>query len=674
MVINNHFLLKQNTLPKRQSSFINIIKYDSVLGKLKFINKGEEHQKYGMSIPDWMINDAIRSSVPYLTYLAKSSNSKITVPKVGKGQGKGLIGKKKSDAVVQKEKKKHTAPRKKSSITADDNILPDPDEAIKLGSDLLSCAISDGGEAYVNEGEKEVIVQCKGVNVETDKEAADDQNKKLKGVAYIPAATQSLLNPKKGCRASKEDQMNLTRGLKMKMKILSSDDERIETDGSENADEEIADKEIVDKEIVDEEMTDEEKADDDQARDVQAYDDQANDNQVGVQIPETQKKKPEIPPSSSSLTLSSAEYGNQFLNDSSNISLVGILKEPAEIEIQLMVDVPVHKEHPVVQRTSLVDAIVSMFPNMTTPTQIPPTTEAQVTNVSESDSSLTILQRLSELEMKVKALSKVDHAEAIEESIQANIINEVKNQLPKYLPKAVSNYVKPRMESKVRDVLQKNPINLFQSSSTQADSLTEHELKNKLFDRMKKSGSFLEHEKHLELYNDLIGSIGLDEAIAKKHTTSTNSLKGKNTIKSSKTDKSVNAKEVVQEVAMEAEEPVEDDVVNVEEQPQDDAAPKQDNSIWFKQDDVARPETPDPDWHKESNADDAPKQNWFNELVNVEKDPFTFDDLMGTIDFTKFAKNCLKKDKITKADLEEPTFMLLKESCKNIIELEYNLE
>ncbi|GKC91330.1 hypothetical protein Tco_1151979 [Tanacetum coccineum] len=87
-----------------------------------------------MSIPDSMMNDAIRSS--YLTYLAKSSNSKITVPKVGKGQGKGLIGKKKSDSVVQKEKKKHTAPRKKSSITADDNILPDPDEAIKLGESI----------------------------------------------------------------------------------------------------------------------------------------------------------------------------------------------------------------------------------------------------------------------------------------------------------------------------------------------------------------------------------------------------------------------------------------------------------------------------------------------------------------------------------------------------------
>ncbi|GKA69947.1 hypothetical protein Tco_0776011 [Tanacetum coccineum] len=59
----------------------------------------------------------------------------------------------------------------------------------------------------------------------------------------------------------------------------------------------------------------------------------------------------------------------------------------------------------------------------------------------------------------------------------------------------------------------------------------------------------------------------------------------------------------------------------------------------------------------------------------TEKDPFTFNDLMGsTIDLTKFTMNRLKKDKITKADLEGPTFMLLKGTCRNQIELEYNFE
>ncbi|GJX45560.1 hypothetical protein Tco_0262236 [Tanacetum coccineum] len=63
----------------------------------------------------------------------------------------------------------------------------------------------------------------------------------------------------------------------------------------------------------------------------------------------------------------------------------------------------------------------------------------------------------------------------------------------------------------------------------------------------------------------------------------------------------------VHEVAMKADESreVEDDVENVEEQPQDDAAPKKENSVWFKQD--PKPKTPDPNWQKEPKANDAPK-------------------------------------------------------------------
>ncbi|GJX39573.1 hypothetical protein Tco_0252876 [Tanacetum coccineum] len=128
-------------------------------------------------------------------------------------------------------------------------------------------------------------------------------------------------------------------------------------------------------------------------------------------------EKHAVPLPSSSLSLSSIEYGNQFLNDNADMSLNEVLKDPVKDE------------------------------------------------------------RLMKLEKKVVAMSKIDHTEAIKEFVQANMINEVKNQLPKFLPKAVSEYVQLRMERTIRDVLKKNPINLFQFSSTSADSLTEYELK-----------------------------------------------------------------------------------------------------------------------------------------------------------------------------------------------------
>nr|GEU38366.1 hypothetical protein [Tanacetum cinerariifolium] len=117
-----------------------------------------------------------------------------------------------------------------------------------------------------------------------------------------------------------------------------------------------------------------------------------------------------------------------------------------------------------------------------------------------------------------------------------------------------------------------------------------------------------------------------------------------------------------------------DVVMDAEQPPQDDAALNQDKSKWFKQDVVERPETLDLEWFKEPNVNDNPEQNWFNEMVNAEKDPKKFDDLIrSTIDFTKLSKNCLQKDKLTKADIEGPALAILKGNFKNNVELEYNL-
>ncbi|GJV07891.1 hypothetical protein Tco_1345547 [Tanacetum coccineum] len=78
-------------------------------------------------------------------------------------------------------------------------------------------------------------------------------------------------------------------------------------------------------------------------------------------------------------------------------------------------------------------------------------------------------------------------------------------------------------------------------------------------------------------------------------------------------------------------------------------------------------------------ADTAPSQDrskcWFNDMENAKKSLVTFDDVIGSVvDFTKFVKNCLQKEKIRKADFKERAFKLLKGNYKNYIELEYNFE
>nr|GEW46194.1 Gag-Pol polyprotein [Tanacetum cinerariifolium] len=48
----------------------------------------------------------------------------------------------------------------------------------------------------------------------------------------------------------------------------------------------------------------------------------------------------------------------------------------AKLEMQSMVDVPIHQEDPSVQRTSLIDTVISMVTNKKTKTPTPPTTQA----------------------------------------------------------------------------------------------------------------------------------------------------------------------------------------------------------------------------------------------------------------------------------------------------------
>ncbi|GJU68487.1 hypothetical protein Tco_1254746 [Tanacetum coccineum] len=62
-------------------------------------------------------------------------------------------------------------------------------------------------------------------------------------------------------------------------------------------------------------------------------------------------------------------------------------------------------------------------------------------------------------------------------------------------------------------------------------------------------------------------------------------------------------------------------------------------------------------------------------MLSAVKDPLTFDELMATpIDFSKFAMNRLKIDKLTKAHLVRPVYNILNDTCQSSIELEYNME
>ncbi|GJV61983.1 hypothetical protein Tco_1468083 [Tanacetum coccineum] len=258
-------------------------------------------------------------------------------------------------------------------------------------------------------------------------------------------------------------------------------------------------------------------------------------------------------------------------------------------------------------------------------------------------------QKLADREQRLNALSHFNHGEAIEDSIQANVINE--------------------------DVMKKIPIDLFKSTSTSSDNLTEYELKHKLYDIMQKSRSFLTHDKHLDPYNALINSMKINKLVAKGELDLSLTLKKRSyddqdpPEKHDGENKKRRLKDVGESSSMK-EKALEDSsdferFVHADEPRQEKKEEVHHDAFsgkhahWFKQ-------------LGEKKIEELPEQSWFNELVDAKKDSWEHELQIGM--FAKSMKNFLNKDKITKEDLEEPAFELLKNMFKNSIELEYDKE
>ncbi|GJV76138.1 hypothetical protein Tco_1507722 [Tanacetum coccineum] len=124
---------------------------------------------------------------------------------------------------------------------------------------------------------------------------------------------------------------------------------------------------------------------------------------VGLEVPDDSKDNSSS--SSSSFFLSDNEVQDVSSDEENKAD-----ENKANAEVS-MVYVPIYQEDPVVQRTPLIDTVFSMVTKKTTSTPTPPTTQAQVTNVSESNSPIKFEAKILDLEKKVEAMPKRDWME-----------------------------------------------------------------------------------------------------------------------------------------------------------------------------------------------------------------------------------------------------------------------
>ncbi|GJR31444.1 hypothetical protein Tco_1107676 [Tanacetum coccineum] len=152
----HYFLSQHKSISKRHGSYVNTIKDDGVLGRFKFVSKGEDYQVYRLDIPDMMLTNKIKQPEAYQTFISLST---------------GLIAPKKSRGKGSKETKAAVTPKKKSSITADDNIIPEPDVDFELGKSIRKAEVEIAEEARRVHETYERLVTEKAKSVEESNES-----------------------------------------------------------------------------------------------------------------------------------------------------------------------------------------------------------------------------------------------------------------------------------------------------------------------------------------------------------------------------------------------------------------------------------------------------------------------------------------------------------------------
>ncbi|GJX52294.1 hypothetical protein Tco_0280663 [Tanacetum coccineum] len=429
------FNTKLTTGNQRQGTLYNTSEDDGVLRRLKFITKGEEYQK----------GIGKRAQGTKATIIPK----KATVASKKKNPKKKELSSDESDVEPAHRPTGRRKPRgvtirytlrvsKKKSIDQSQNL-----KAIELLSDAAQLEINTQKEIKASKHESRFQHQSssssEGVDVsdeEKDKSKAKDDLDNWGSTddetLFFDDKDEQV---KEILKESDNDDHEMT-------DVVKTDASTLVKDNADKEHKDNANKEHEDNaKRVEEQRVDEE----------QKGDDQAENEQIGVPISVTNKEKPDLLQYTSSHSISS-NFGNQFLNNSPNVSLIA----PQLPAIKV------------------------------------PATPTQANQVPKSKALIDVLQIVSDLEKDVKKLKQVYHSPAIHESIKSL--------------KDVSEIIKVKQEHAAKEKMPKYLTTPFDQA---ADD--EYVKKDIMFKMMMESKSYEKHLAHKALYEALIQSLLVDE-------------------------------------------------------------------------------------------------------------------------------------------------------------------
>nr|GEU63248.1 retrovirus-related Pol polyprotein from transposon TNT 1-94 [Tanacetum cinerariifolium] len=533
-----------------------------------------------------------REIIPYPRFTKIIINHFLSLnPSIPKRPSSGLHTIK-DDGVISILNKRKTGSKRKSkkkvSIFVDVNIIHELDVALELGKSISSAKAEEEEEVV-----RRVYATHEHLVSKSDEPSSEPANRPTGRRRQYAAYRMQALKANKNSSKSQPYTRGSSKGVGGVTPEVLDESTVILTTSSEGTEKMM-------------EITDAKKAD------VKKTEEVKGDN-----------KKAELPPTSSSLSVSS-RFGNQFLTLSSDISLTGTLKDTTDVEINSF------------------SSQIPKIPIVTHATTLPP--PLSVTNLT------TILQQTTTT-IPTSPISTI-----------APDTTTVPNPLP--VSTAVDEYLGSSLGDTLQKIKQEQEAGekMPKFSTTPYDQEAEFKQKEILFKMMRESKSYEKHQKHKELYDALMLSLiqdeddldrvvpdlrkrdreededpfvglnerkkkrgsGKDFKTSKKYLASKKTSKGDAPPKSSKTGKSTSAEESVEEathlVTIGDEEPLKENVNDVDQPYDGDVAPKND---WFKP--PPRPPTPDPDIELKYNMEECYKA-LYNQLDynNPEGDRFSF--------------------------------------------------
>ncbi|GJU96343.1 hypothetical protein Tco_1321099 [Tanacetum coccineum] len=731
-------MTKHKSISKREGSPYHLVDKDEMLDRLKFINKGDIYQFYGKSILDVFLTKEIKDSNAYKMFFGYSTG--LIPPKKGRGRG-SQEGK--STATPKEPTKPRKKPLKKKQVPRDES----PKSKGELENRQVSRKIRTSRVVVIQEPPsappkktKESSGKLKGIEMlseaaqlelETQKTIKESQRtSRLKhktgssseGTGVSPGVPDELTGKSAlsdegvGISPKVPDETEYDYEAQSDDDVWGSTDEEKNKDKNEDdvsEEEENEGKTVAETEEEEtansEHEEDDTKGDDQKSEDEPKGDDQATEAEVGVSDLVKIKEKSEFLQSTSS-HLISLIFGNQFLVNSPNASLIGTNPENTDKEITSMMDIEIQQDVPLVQNEPFHKVKVSVItettqqPPSTPPTPPLPAIEDPAAPVINFESVDSFLKKFHALEKDVQEVKQADHSAAIldsirsqvpsvvkdylgtslpdafqkvlrshaeelknevsmkkeeyEDFIQETVSNEVKNQMSKILPKVVSDFATPVIQSTIKESLEQTSVVSAKSSSQPqssyaiAESLTEFELKKILMEKMKKSQSYQTADVHKILYDGLVNSYLLD----KDHFESygqTVSLK-RNHEEDKDEDPSAGLNQGKESKKRRTRKEATSSNISSTPKEPTKGKPQSKSSKTGKsasadqsvKEHEHEPEVLDPEWNTVKAIDDTHEQPWFNQMI----------------------------DNITREVLMGPVFNLLKGTYKSCVELEYNME